>query len=572
MRPPPGLPWLLLWLTPWAALSAGEARGDAAEATLSGNAAAGPPLAPTAGAAGGRRARPPAWGWLACGRAHPPAWGRSAGVRAGASPGVGPVGRRAGGRVPRRGAGRPACGRARSAAWSLGPGRPVPARAPFVPARASFSGAFSPLQCWELTLWTRFRRRSPSHSRSAHFPPNFERRASPPETQKQWAFSRCKVLKEMDLMESSKLECYCYYKNTQMKWHSMWSTVQVKVTSPGLFSIIYITEIHNCRYPETITSFIKCVIHNFWTPKESNNITITINPYGETVCFSVQPARKIFMYTVTVTQNVVDFKLFLVFVAGVGLFFYAKSLSQSHLFYYFSGTVLGVLMTLVFVLLLMKRFIPKYSTFWALMVGSWFASVYILSQLVEDLKWLWYGSRVYLLGYALVVGFFSFAICYKHGPFVDERSRSLLRWALQLLSLVLIYCGVSIPQCAYVVIILILCSRLLHYPLKVFCSLSRKMKRWFTSEKLVVKLLTEEEYREQADAETASALEELRRVCARPDFPSWLAVSRLQAPKKFADFVLGASHLSPEEIHLHEEQYGLGGVFLEEQLFNPTTT
>lgn len=92
------------------------------------------------------------------------------------------------------------------------------------------------------------------------------------------------------------------------------------------------------------------------------------------------------------------------------------------------------------------------------------------------------------------------------------------------------------------------------------------MKKWLKSEKLVVKYLTEDEYREQADAETTSALEELRCACQRPDFPSWLAVSRLQSPKKFADFVLGGSHLSPEEISLHEEQYGLG--FLEEQLFN----
>lgn len=40
---------------------------------------------------------------------------------------------------------------------------------------------------------------------------------------------------------------------------------------------------------------------------------------------------------------------------------------------------------------------------------------------------------------------------------------------------------------------------------------------------------------------------------------------------RFADFVLGGSHLSPEEIRLHEEQYGLAGAFLEEQLFNLRT-
>lgn len=168
---------------------------------------------------------------------------------------------------------------------------------------------------------------------------------------------RCKALKEMDLIKTSVSDCYCYNQNSQMEWKYIWSTVQVKITSSGLLSIVYITERYNCQYPETILSFIKCVFHKFWTPEESNEITIVINPHGETTCFSVKPVKN---YTIRVNRNIVDFRLFLVFVAGIFLFFYAKTLSQSPAFYYSSGTVLGVLMTLVFVLLLVKRLIPKF--------------------------------------------------------------------------------------------------------------------------------------------------------------------------------------------------------------------
>ncbi|ELW66593.1 Transmembrane protein 194B [Tupaia chinensis] len=252
--------------------------------------------------------------------------------------------------------------------------------------------------------------------------------------------------------------------------------LRVKITSPGLLSIVYITERHNCQYPETILSFTKCMIHNFWTPKDSNEVTIVINPYGQTVCFSVKPVR-LFIYKISINRNI----------------------------------------------------------------------------------------------YVLVVGFFSFAVCYTHGPLVDDRNRSLLMWTLRVLSLVLVYAGVAVPQFAYTVMVLLLCSQSLYYPLKAFSYIRWKMKPWFTTEKLVVRYLTEDEYREQADAETTRALEELRQACRRPDFPAWLAISRLYAPKKFADFVLGGSHLSPEEISLHEEQYGLGGAFLEEQLFNLRT-
>uniref|UniRef100_A0A8C2VQ43 Nuclear envelope integral membrane protein 2 n=1 Tax=Chinchilla lanigera TaxID=34839 RepID=A0A8C2VQ43_CHILA len=377
---------------------------------------------------------------------------------------------------------------------------------------------------------------------------------------------RCKNLKEMNFIETAGSDCYCYNPDSQVHWTYMWSTLQVNISSPVLLSIVYITERHNCRYPETILSVIKCIIHNFWTPKESNNVMITISPYKETVCFMVKPSKKGFVYAISVNRNIVDFKLFLVFVAGIVLYFYAKTLSQSPIFYYSSGTVLGVVMTSVFILLLVKRYIPKYSTFWALMVGCWFASVYGIYQFMEELKWLWYRNGIYIFGYVLVVAFLSFAACYKHGP-LEARSRTLLKWTLQLLSLVLIYAGVAVPLFAYTVMFVLLCSPSLPYTLKTLSCLKRRAKQWFTSKWPVAKHLTEDEYREQAEAETARGLEDLRQACRQPNFPTWLAVSRLQDPKKFADFVLGSSHLSPKEVSLHEAQYGLGGAFLEEQLF-----
>lgn len=36
---------------------------------------------------------------------------------------------------------------------------------------------------------------------------------------------------------------------------------------------------------------------------------------------------------------------------------------------------------------------------------------------------------------------------------------------------------------------------------------------------------------------------------------------------RFADFVGGACHVTPNEVSVHEREYGLGGVFLEDQLF-----
>ncbi|NWR90663.1 NEMP1 protein, partial [Furnarius figulus] len=81
------------------------------------------------------------------------------------------------------------------------------------------------------------------------------------------------------------------------------------------------------------------------------------------------------------------------------------------------------------------------------------------------------------------------------------------------------------------------------------------------------RLLTEEEYRLQGEVETLKALEELRSFCRSPDFSAWTAVSRIQSPKRFAEFVGGASHVTPNEVSVHEREFGLDSLFIDEQLF-----
>lgn len=78
-------------------------------------------------------------------------------------------------------------------------------------------------------------------------------------------------------------------------------------------------------------------------------------------------------------------------------------------------------------------------------------------------------------GYFLAVGITSFAICYQHGPLNTELSITLFTWMLQLTAFVLIYCGVTIPQVAYAVIAVSLCSKGLCYPLGAACHIARSV-------------------------------------------------------------------------------------------------
>ncbi|NXD30858.1 NEMP1 protein, partial [Spelaeornis formosus] len=81
------------------------------------------------------------------------------------------------------------------------------------------------------------------------------------------------------------------------------------------------------------------------------------------------------------------------------------------------------------------------------------------------------------------------------------------------------------------------------------------------------RLLTEKEYRLQGEVETRKALAELRSSCQSPEFSAWSTVSRIQSPKRFADFVAGASHVTPSEVFAHEREFGLESLAINEELF-----
>lgn len=78
-------------------------------------------------------------------------------------------------------------------------------------------------------------------------------------------------------------------------------------------------------------------------------------------------------------------------------------------------------------------------------------------------------------GYVTVVGFISFAVCYRYGPLVDEKSINILSWTLQLFGLLLIYLGMQIQQVAFAVIVAALFSKNLEYPVSLAVAAWRYM-------------------------------------------------------------------------------------------------
>ncbi|KAM8794117.1 nuclear envelope integral membrane protein 1 [Eudromia elegans] len=355
---------------------------------------------------------------------------------------------------------------------------------------------------------------------------------------------------------------FCYTNTRVPQWHDIWTRMQIRINSSRMIRVIQVDS------EEELKELDKFNVWNFlfsFLKEKLNDTFIDVDLYSNKTCLKVELLETGTTYCVILFRWF-DPKLFLVFFLGLLLFFCGDMLSRSQLFFYSAGISFGLLASLLVLIYVMSKLMPKKSPVYFLLVGGWSFSLYLLQLVFKNLREICKSYWQYLLGYLLLVGLVSFGVCYRYGPLENERSINLLSWSLQLLGLLLVYAGIQIRPVALAVVLVALCTKNLDYPLHWAYAAYRRVQS-ARLEPSPPRLLTEEEYRAQGELETRQALEELRRYCSSPDFSAWAAVSRIRSPKRFADFVGGAPHLTPSEVSVHEQEYGPGGVFLEEQLF-----
>lgn len=84
---------------------------------------------------------------------------------------------------------------------------------------------------------------------------------------------------------------------------------------------------------------------------------IKIDPFNQT-CIGVETAHK---YTVHLNMVRIDFGKVIMLVVGLILFFYAKTLSQTPLFYYLTGICLGIFASFLVLVWFSSKIIPRVS-------------------------------------------------------------------------------------------------------------------------------------------------------------------------------------------------------------------
>ncbi|KAK5924413.1 hypothetical protein CgunFtcFv8_001283 [Champsocephalus gunnari] len=356
---------------------------------------------------------------------------------------------------------------------------------------------------------------------------------------------------------------FCYSNSVVPSWRQTWTRIQVKVWSSNVFKVQMAEGEEELQELErfSVWSWMQSLLR-----ERQNETTINIGLFSKKTCFKIDPADKT-SFTVEALRKF-DIYLFLVFLAGALLFLFADSLSRSQVFFYSAGMSTGMIASLIIVFFILARFLPKKSPFYVLIVGGWSFSLYAIQLVGRNLQTILREHWNVALGYVTVVGFVTFAVCYRYGPLVDEKSMNILSWTLQLFGLLLVYLGIQIQQVAFAVIVAALISKHLEHPLRLSVTACRRLRaavRWKTEPR---RLLTGEEFQREAEEETRKALEDLRKNCSSPEFRSWRTVARLQSPKRFADFVEGSPHLVSNEVSVHAQEYGFGGSFFEEEFFD----
>ncbi|XP_066468899.1 nuclear envelope integral membrane protein 1-like [Tiliqua scincoides] len=233
-------------------------------------------------------------------------------------------------------------------------------------------------------------------------------------------------------------------------------------------------------------------------------------------------------------------------------------MSGSSLLTFLTGISIAMLCSLLIAVYVLSRLVPKKCPANLMLVGRWLFSFYLIQLVFRNLQEIFKLYWEYPLGYPVTVECLRIAVCYRYCTLVNECSANLLTGGLQVLRWLLIYFGIQIQRIRIAFVGIAVCTK--RYPIMWAYAIYRKVYTVIEKPR-PPRLLTEEEYRMQGEVETRRALEELRKYCNSPEFSAWKAVSRIQSPKRFADFVQGASHLFADEISVYNQQYGLGVAF-----------
>jgi len=330
-------------------------------------------------------------------------------------------------------------------------------------------------------------------------------------------------------------------------WKGLDSTLKYLFASSSFYIKIGTSE-YKAFYGDNVSQVefqIKTKEGIFWKPELLwKSSKLRFNPFQD-ACYGILTSAP---YELYLEFHAVNLVLVFLFFFGLSLFLLAPYLSRSTMVHYTTWVTLGICFSLVcLTFLLQKRF--RQSLFsWVFLAYS--MSFYLMSTTLYRLDSIlsptilpWFGL------YCVVTGLISWAVLYRIGPPSHPRTLSLIQWAIQGVSLLLMSMSSYNTRASIIttIIILLVCS----LPVRSICTWTVRLRKSFRQSKRV--FLSEFELQHQTERETRLALEQLRRHCQDNHREAWRIMSRLKNPGRFAEFVEGGRDVTEEEVEAHRK-------------------
>lgn len=91
---------------------------------------------------------------------------------------------------------------------------------------------------------------------------------------------------------------------------------------------------------------------------------------------------------------------------------------------------------------------------YSVMAGGSALAIYFTQLLWDNVQLILFNYQTYVFWYVIVTGFISFVICYRFGPPKNQRSKNLIKWGLQMVSMGMIYFSSQFQEASVGVILL----------------------------------------------------------------------------------------------------------------------
>ncbi|XP_037823327.1 nuclear envelope integral membrane protein 1a-like isoform X1 [Lucilia sericata] len=217
---------------------------------------------------------------------------------------------------------------------------------------------------------------------------------------------------------------------------------------------------------------------NLFSQKRSR---VSLSPFMQQ-CIGIETVQP---YNVTLYQEKIDYYRTVQLMSGIIMFLFAGVLSANSLFYYITGILFGICSSFLFLIWLSGKLMPKRTMMYGVLIGGWTVGFYVIRMLWDNIQMIMLTYRNYVCWYIIVTGIISFFFCYRWGPPQNRRSKNIIKWLLQLMSLAMIYLSSNFKEATIAIILMTV--TLYYFPriLKRIMSLRTKTSKEYLNEKNV---------------------------------------------------------------------------------------